>query len=285
MAALKTREPVAAMDDVDFAVDILPTACFFLIMLLNERTADVNTQNNSEADVTPCEFNTTSSLCERNSGNIDNVTQSTLTHFCIWSSAFLLDEDLGFWVKPRLTTWFSRFLLHEYDNRRWIEMFRFTKGAVFRLAALLTPAIRRKDTRYRLVVPVVVCLACVLFKLSHGASFLICSEMFAIGRSTVSLMLQQVVQAINVSLRTEIQWPYGENITEIANGFQQLCGLLGIVGAIDGMHFSISKPHVAPSDYYYFKSGGYSLNCQAVVDSSKRFLDMYVGMPGSTNDS
>lgn len=27
------------------------------------------------------------------------------------------------------------------------------------------------------------------------------------------------------------------------------------------------------------------MNCQAVVDSSKRFLDLYVGMPGSTNDS
>jgi hypothetical protein len=27
------------------------------------------------------------------------------------------------------------------------------------------------------------------------------------------------------------------------------------------------------------------LNCQAVVDSNKRFLDLYIGMPGSTNDA
>lgn len=40
-----------------------------------------------------------------------------------------------------------------------------------------------------------------------------------------------------------------------------------------------------PTDYFYFKSGGYSLNCQAVVDSDKRFLDLYLGMPGSTNDA
>lgn len=51
------------------------------------------------------------------------------------------------------------------------------------------------------------------------------------------------------------------------------------------MHVSISKPNFVPADYYYFKSGGYTINCQAVVDSEKRFLDLYVGMPGSTNDS
>lgn len=64
-----------------------------------------------------------------------------------------------------------------------------------------------------------------------------------------------------------------------------MCGLPGIVGAIDGTHIEIAKPRFASSDYYYFKSGGYTINCQAVVDSKKRFLDMYVDMPGSTNDS
>lgn len=57
------------------------------------------------------------------------------------------------------------------------------------------------------------------------------------------------------------------------------------MGAIDGTHIAITKPRLGAGDYYYFKSGGYTMNCQAVVDSSKRFLDLYVGMPGSTNDS
>ena len=67
--------------------------------------------------------------------------------------------------------------------------------------------------------------------------------------------------------------------------FANLCGLPAIVGAIDGTHMSISKPRHGLTDYFYFKSGGYTLNCQAVVDSEKRFLDLYLGMPGSTNDS
>ena len=58
-----------------------------------------------------------------------------------------------------------------------------------------------------------------------------------------------------------------------------------MVGAIDGTHISISKPQHVPADYFYFKSGGYTFNCQVVVDRQKRFLDLYLGMPGSTNDS
>lgn len=48
---------------------------------------------------------------------------------------------------------------------------------------------------------------------------------------------------------------------------------------------SISKPGFNALDYYYFKSRGCSINCQAVIDSEKRFIHLYVGMHGSTHDS
>ena len=67
--------------------------------------------------------------------------------------------------------------------------------------------------------------------------------------------------------------------------FQKLCLLPAVVGAIDGMHTAISKQDFGAFDYFYFKSGGYSVNCQAIVDNDKRFLDLYVGVLGSTNDS
>lgn len=107
-------------------------------------------------------------------------------------------------MKPKSTTWFSRFLLHKYDDERWIEMFCFTKKEVFHLATLLAPVIRKQDTKYRFAVLVIVCLDCTLFKLSHGASFLIYSEMFAMGRSIVSMMLWEFVHVVNVTLRNEI---------------------------------------------------------------------------------
>ena len=101
----------------------------------------------------------------------------------------------------------------------------------------------------------------------------------------MSLLLRDVVQAINTTLRSEISWPTGNKLVETEGGFYDLCGLPGVVGAIDGTHVSISKPRYGSADYFYFKSGGYTLNCQAVVDSNKRFLDLFLGMPGSTNDA
>jgi hypothetical protein len=129
-------------------------------------------------------------------------------------------------------------------------------------------------------------VAVTLFKLTHGTSLFVCSEMFAIGKSTCFAILQETVRAINDCLWYEIQWPSGERLQQTQCDFQLFCGLPAVVGAIDGMHMiTISKPKHGTEDYYYFKSGGYTLNCQAVVDSNKRFLDLYLGMPGSTNDS
>jgi hypothetical protein len=53
------------------------------------------------------------------------------------------------------------------------------------------------------------------------------------------------------------------------------CGLPNIHGAISGTHSVIPKPFV--EDYYYHKSGGYSVVAQAVVDCDKQFLDLFVG--------
>jgi len=67
--------------------------------------------------------------------------------------------------------------------------------------------------------------------------------------------------------------------------FYNFCGLPGVGGAIDGTHIHIRKPQVGPKDYYYFKTGGYSIQMQVVVDRNRHFLDVVVGMPGSTHDS
>ena len=69
------------------------------------------------------------------------------------------------------------------------------------------------------------------------------------------------------------------------NAFQEFCGLLGIVGAIDGTHIHIWKPYVGPEDHFYFKTSGYTIQLQAVVDRSKRFLNLFIGMLGSTHNS
>jgi hypothetical protein len=214
---------------------------------------------------------------DRNSDVLDFSTASLHT-FRLWNIFTMFDANLGYWVKPRSTTWFSRFLLEEYGQERWITMFRMTKPAVLALSDLPGPHVKKQDTKYRLAIPVLMRVALTLFKLTQGASLLVCSEMFAVGKSTCSAILRGTVRAINNVLRHEISWPTRERLQQTRLDFQELCGLPAVAGAIDGTHINISRPKYGAEDYYYFKSGGYPLNCQAVVDSKKRFLDLYLGM-------
>jgi hypothetical protein len=67
--------------------------------------------------------------------------------------------------------------------------------------------------------------------------------------------------------------------------FSDWYGFPGVVEAIDTTHFDIKKPTLTPEDYFYFKSRGYFMQCKVVADRNKLFLDVVVGMLGSTNDS
>ena len=171
------------------------------------------------------------------------------------------DVDLRFWVKPQSTVWFLCFLLQQYNEDHWLKIFCMSKPALFSLAKLLEPIVKKQDTKYQLSILAVVRVACNISKLTHGASLLICSKLFAVGRSTVSLMLREVVQAINVALRSETSWSTGNKLLETKANFKNLCSLPGVISAIDGTHVAISKPKFGPVDYYYFKSGRYSLHC------------------------
>ena len=64
--------------------------------------------------------------------------------------------------------------------------------------------------------------------------------MFAIGKSTVSIVLREVVYAINGSLGHEILWPSGERLRECQADFKRVCGLPAVVDAIDGTHVTIA---------------------------------------------
>jgi len=181
------------------------------------------------------------------------MVSTALHSYRVCTGPYPYSDEISYWVKPRSTTWFSHFLLEEYDNTRWILMFRMPKNYVFALAELLKPAVQKKNTKYRLAIPVLIRVACTLFKLSHGSNLIVCSEMFAVGRSTVCKMMQDVVHAINDSLKHEVSWPSSQKIRMNQTKFADMCSLPRVIGAIDGMQISIAKPDYCPADYYYFK--------------------------------
>jgi hypothetical protein len=213
------------------------------------------------------------------------VSTAALYDYRLSYGLICFNDDLRYWVKPRSTTWFSDFFISLYDDSRWIEQFRMDKEAVVDVCARLRPHIEKQDTKYRQAIPVEVWVCCCLYKLAQGASLLQCSESFAIGKSTVGLLIREVVAAINRVFGNIIRWPRGQEMREVMLEFKKWCGIPLVHGAIDCTHIGISKPTEFPEDYYYFKKGAYSIVAQAVVDCKKQFTNLFVGLPGSVNDS
>jgi hypothetical protein len=85
-------------------------------------------------------------------------------------------------------------------------------------------------------------VACSIYKLAHGANFLICSNLFDVGKSTIYLVFHEVVYAINKIFKGLISWPKGDDMQTVMIDFQDWHGLLSMQGAIDGTHVSIAKP-------------------------------------------
>ena len=50
-------------------------------------------------------------------------------------------------------------------------------------------------------------------------------------------------------------------------------------------HVHIRKLDLGPKDYDYFKSSGYSVQMQGIVDRHCRFLDVVVDMPNNMHNS
>jgi hypothetical protein len=188
------------------------------------------------------------------------------------------NNELRFWLKPRSIVWFSDFLISVYDDSRWIEYFRMDKAIVGDICYKLYKAIEKADTKYCLAILVKVRVCACLYKLAHGTNLLTCSEKFPISRSIVGLVLREVVMAINTIYDDAIQWLRGDKMWQVMVWIA-LCSWCHRLYT-----HPLGKPKTFPEDYYYYKTGGYTVIAQVVVDSKKQFTQLFVGLLGSVND-
>ncbi|KAL2101893.1 hypothetical protein ACEWY4_003654 [Coilia grayii] len=126
-----------------------------------------------------------------------------------------------------------------------------------------------------------------VYWLAHGLSYRVTASVFHIPRSTVHRMVHKVAQLIWKNLHRAITFPLPADLDNVASGFELLSGSPAFnraVGAIDGSHIRIKPPSIDRLDYLNYK-GFYSIIMQAVCDSEGKFLDIFVGYPGSVHDT
>lgn len=106
-------------------------------------------------------------------------------------------------------------------------------------------------------------------------------------RSTVHMIVYKVSKMLLRIKRKVIHFPSLEELEEISTGFANLAGspvFSSVAGSIDGCHIRI-KPPSADSMCYLNRKLFYSIQLQALCDYQGKYLDIYVGYPGSVHDS
>jgi hypothetical protein len=121
----------------------------------------------------------------------------------------------------------------QYDDHHWIKHFHVYKQFVQQLTMKLKSMMEKKNTKFRFVMPMNICVACTLYKLVHAFQYFHCFEFFAIKNSIVHLLLHEFVCVANVVLKIQFKWFVGDDLVEVMAGFKDLCGLPLVHGTID----------------------------------------------------
>ena len=78
-------------------------------------------------------------LAERPTIEMETILTFVLHDFRLPFTGFFLLEDFTWWMLLRSTTWFNKFVMFEFDDRRWVKNFCMPKIIILKFSNLLAP--------------------------------------------------------------------------------------------------------------------------------------------------
>lgn len=172
-----------------------------------------------------------------------------------------------------------------YSEEEFKIRFRFSKVTVNELLYMigenLEPLTRRNhsiSSKLQLVVA--------LRYFATGTFQAVMGDSVGIHKSTVSRIVRRVSRRIAGLKETLIQMPRTEQeILDVKKGFYAVARFPGVIGCIDCTHIQIKSPGGDNAELYRNRKGYFSINTQAVCDSSLRIMNIVARWPGSVHDS
>ncbi|KAM9323465.1 uncharacterized protein KZ484_021555 [Pholidichthys leucotaenia] len=187
------------------------------------------------------------------------------------------------WVRKRSDDWWKS-VVPCFNSDQWLQNFRMSRETFQYVCGRLRTAMEKRDTNYRLSVPLEKRVAVALWKLATNAEYSRIAHQFGVGISTAFKCLKEFCSSVEEVLLPEfIQMPSAEKLREMALHFEQWWGLPQCVGAIGRSHIPIMAPqedHIK----YCNQEGWCSVVLQAAVDGGGLFWDVHAGKPGSMDD-
>ncbi|XP_018045619.1 PREDICTED: putative nuclease HARBI1 [Atta colombica] len=128
------------------------------------------------------------------------------------------------------------------------------------------------------------CILSYLWFLGHEGGYRDVSDRFDITRNTLHTIITRVTKFLMQLASQTIKFPTLEEKEATKTHFLQLKGFPGIIGCIDGTHIRIDKPQ-QDHDLYINTKQYFSIHMQATVDHNMKFIDVFIGKPGSVHDA
>lgn len=139
----------------------------------------------------------------------------------------------------------------------------------------------------------------------EACSFRDLSDRFNLCISSISLIIERVTMFLSSLSPEIIKWPNAQKKEETSKYFANKCLFskaignnsfskftyiyvhtlrYSILGCIDGTHVVIDPPKTG-KDEYIDRKGNTTICVQAICDENKKFINVFIGHPGSCHDS
>lgn len=174
------------------------------------------------------------------------------------------------WRKERSVAWWERIVKLHFTEEDFISNFRLSKASFnficFRLKKYLCAELNQ--VREPFAVDKICAIA--LYTLSSCAEYRVIANQFGTNKCMVHKCLYAFCKAVSKEFSDEyLQMPNETEAEQVMGGFEKMCGIPNIVGAIDGTHIPILPPKLGYRDFINRK-GWPSYNLLAVVDNAYR---------------
>ena len=149
----------------------------------------------------------------------------------------------------------------------------------------ISPKLEKQRTMMRKPLSVAEKLACTLRYLATGESFSSLQFQFRISKSTISLFIPEVCEAIYESLKDKyLKFPSTEEEwLKISDDIYKHWQFPNSIGCMDGKHIAVSFPPKNGSSFYNYKKF-FSVVLLALVKHNYQFLYVNVGCQGRLSD-
>ncbi|CAG8640592.1 7934_t:CDS:2, partial [Paraglomus occultum] len=197
-------------------------------------------------------------------------------------SRVMRPKTMGFWVDifPNLSD------ENPYNNFKC--HFRIMRTTFNRLLSSISAHPIYQFSTQKPQTPIEIQVAIVLQRLANPMSYRQLETTFGIGQGSVTNFTNRFITAVLDNLRHIINWPRGEELQRVIEGFappELRSRIPNVIGAIDGSHIPISQPRIEYHQRYINRKGFYSVVLMAIVDDRERFIYIYSGQPGSMHDA